>query len=139
CQQFNSQLNELRNEYNHLNADLRKDFARLAEGQGELAKKDEVSTRLRSVWDSMKELQAERATLTAVKERCAILQDLYRAGVEERKELGQEMQKLREGRAGEEERRELVREVQRLRERLAALEGRQGGGAVKPAVHSEEW
>jgi hypothetical protein len=139
CQQFNSQLNELRSELNHLNVDLRKELARLCEGQGELVKKDEFSTRMRSVWDSMKELQADRATLTAVKERCAILQDLYRAGVEERKELGQELARLREGRAGEEERRELAREVQRLRERLAALEGRQGAApAVKPAVHREE-
>jgi chromosome segregation ATPase len=137
-QQFTSSLNDLRGELGHLNIDLRKDMSRLSEAQADLVKKDDHNGRLRSVWDSIKELQADKSTVTALKERAAVLQELFKAAEEERKDLVRQLQQLREVKAGEEDRKELLRELQRLRERLALLEGRQQGGAsVKPAVHHE--
>jgi hypothetical protein len=115
CQHFSSSLNELRSDLGHLNEDLRKDMARLNESQAHLVPKEEFSTRITSVWNSIKELQTLSSTVAALKEK-ALVRD----------------EQLRE----QEERRELVRELQRLRERLATLEGRQEAhpAAKLPAV-----
>jgi BMFP domain-containing protein YqiC len=125
CQYFNNSLNALRGdlarlsedvhkEIGHLCADLRKDLVRLTENQADLVKKEEYGTRLKSIWDSLKELQALGTTVAALKER-SLLQD----------------QQMRE----ETDRKELVRELQQLRERLANLEGRQAASPPgKPAV-----
>jgi hypothetical protein len=120
CQYFNGvlgglrgdmgRLNEdIRKEMSHLDTDLRKDLGRLNEAQGGVVKIEDFNSRLRSVWDSIKELQTLNVTVSALKER-----DMLRE------------QHLRE----ENERRELVRELQLLRERLANLEGKQ---AAAPA------
>ena len=103
-------LNEdIRKEMSHLDTDLRKDLGRLNEAQGGVVKIEDFNSRLRSVWDSIKELQTLSASVSALKER-----DLLRE------------QHLRE----ENERRELVRELQLLRERLANLEGKQAAAAA---------
>lgn len=119
CQYFNGVLGglradmgrlneEIRKEMSHLDTDIRKDLGRLNEAQGGVVKTEDFNSRLRSVWDSIKELQALSATVSALKER-----DMLRE------------QHLRE----ENERRELVRELQLLRERLANLEGKQAAAA----------
>jgi DNA repair exonuclease SbcCD ATPase subunit len=137
-QQLTNGLNDLRGEQGHLNTDLRKDLSRLSEAQADLVKKDDYNSRLRSVWDGIKDLQADKSTVTALKERLAVLRQLFQTAEEERKDLIHQLQQLREVKAAEEDRKELLRELQRLRERLALLEGRQQGGAtVNPAVHHE--
>src|SRR5262249_18259827 len=119
--------------------ELRKDLGRLSESHGDLVKKDECSGRLRSVWDSIKQVQGDRSDLTALKERCALLTELFKAGEEERRRLSAALQALRGQKAGAGERQEGVREIRKLRERLALLEGRQAGaGAVTPASHREK-
>ena len=116
-QQFSAQLNDLRGELGHVSKDFRKDLNRFSEGQAELVKKEEFGSRMRSVWDSIKELQADRTTVTRLNERCDLLKEMVKAAEEERKGLG--------------------RELQRLRERLASLEGRQTLSTIKPASHQE--
>jgi hypothetical protein len=137
-QQLTNQIADLRNELGHLNTDLRKDVGRLSETHGDLVKKDEFSGRMRSVWDGIKELQSDRGALAALKERCAALAELHKAGEDERRRLARELQALREHQAGEQGRRELLGELQKLRERLAELEGRQAGPKVTPAVHKKD-
>src|SRR5262249_50369147 len=137
--QTSSSIHDVRTELGYLNKDLRKDMTRLSEGHADLVKKDEFSTRMRSVWDNMKELRSDNTVVTALKERTAALEQQIRAADEDRKELVRELQKLREARGADEERKELVRELQRLRERLALVEGKQPAGApVKPAVHKDQ-
>ena len=137
--QMSASIGEVRNELGYLNKDLRKDMARLSEGHADLVKKDEFGTRMRSVWDSLKELRSDNTVVTALKERTGVLEQQIRTADEERKELVRELQKLREARAADEERKELVRELQRLRERLAVVEGKQPAGSpIKPAVHKDE-
>ena len=129
CQYFNGVLGglrgdmgrlneEIRKEMTHLDTDLRKDLGRLNEAQGRVVKLEDFNSRLKSVWDSLKELQTLSATVSALKER-----DLLRE------------QHLRE----EAERKELVRELQLLRERLATLEGKQATkeAPVKTAAKQE--
>ncbi len=130
CQYFNGVLGslrsdmgrlneEIRKEMSHLDTDLRKDLGRLNEAQGAVVKVEDFNSRLRSVWDSIKELQTLSATVSALKER-----DMLRE------------QHLRE----ENERKELVRELQLLRERLATLEGKQAAkdAPVKTAANPDD-
>jgi hypothetical protein len=130
CQYFNSVLgglrgdmgrlnDEIRKEMTHLDSDLRKDLGRLNEAQGTVVKLQDFNSRLKSVWDSIKELQTLSAAVSALKER-----DMLRE------------QHLRE----ENERKELVRELQLLRERLATLEGKQAakGAQVNTAANQED-
>ena len=128
CQYFNNSLNGLRGdlarvnddlhkEIGHLTADLRKDLSRLCESQADLVKKDDYAARIKSIWDSMKELQALSATVAGLKER-SMLQD----------------QQMRQ----ESERQELVRELHQLRERLANLEGRQATVPASKATTAGE-
>ena len=53
--------------------EMRKEFGRLAESQGELVKKDECDSRLRSVWRDLGELKDDQKDVQALKERCAAL------------------------------------------------------------------
>jgi CII-binding regulator of phage lambda lysogenization HflD len=101
-QQFNGSLNELRHGLNALH-----------ETRADLVKKDEFSSRMTSVWNGIKELQAAHAAAAAAKERITLLEQQLKASEEDRKEL--------------------TREFQRLRERLAALEGRQAAGTATKA------
>jgi hypothetical protein len=138
CQHFNGRLNALQADSNYQDNDLRKDLGRLCEAQGELLKKGEFDTRLKSIWDGMKELRDSTAIVTALKERAALTEQQLKIAEEERKELMREVHLLREQRAADQERRELLREVQSLRERLAAMEVRKQERAVKPADGTDE-
>jgi len=137
-QQLTGGINEVRSDLNHTSENLRKEVGQVCATQAELTRKDEFNTRMKSVWDNLKDLRAESGAVAALRERCGVLEQQLKAGDDERKELSRELQRLREARAADEERRELLRELQALRERLAAMEGRQTNGpAVKPAVHRE--
>lgn len=137
--QMNSSIGELRAELGYLNKDLRKDLTRLGEGHADLVKKDEFSTRMRSVWDSIKELRSDNTIVTSLKERTAALEQQLKTAEEDRKVLARELTQLREAKAVEQDRKELVRELQQLRERLAAMEGKQPAGLpLKPAVLREQ-
>jgi DNA repair exonuclease SbcCD ATPase subunit len=139
CQYFNNSLNEVRRDLGQLGTDLRKDLGHLTETKGDLVTKDEFASRLKSVWDNLREIQADHNILTALKERANLLEQRLKNSEDDRKELAREVQHLREQKAIEDDRKELVRELQRLRERLSAMEGRQGvSAAIKPAVHRDE-
>jgi hypothetical protein len=150
CQHFNSSLNELRSDLgrlnedlrkdlSHLGTDLRKDLNRLGEAQGDLVKKDEYNIRMKSVWDSIKELRDDKAGLNALRERSGFTDQRLKVEEDERKELAREVQRLREVKAGDDSRKELLGELQRLRERVAAVEGRHTSDpGLKPAVHRPE-
>jgi hypothetical protein len=125
CQHFNSSLSDLRKDLSHVSENLSKDLGRVHETQADLLKKEEFSFRLKTVWDALKELQEDKASLWALKERAAVTEQRQRADEEERKELVREVQKLRELKAAQDQRKELLDELQRLRERLAVVEGRQ--------------
>jgi chromosome segregation ATPase len=138
-QQLTSNLSSLRADLVHLNTDLRKDLGRISESYGDLVKKEDCSSRLRSVWDSIKDVQGDRSDLTALEERCAVLTELFKASEAERRQLAREIQQLREQQAGASERQEVVREIRQLRERIALLEGRQASAsAVTPASPQEK-
>ena len=84
-QQFNNGINDLRKE---LNAER--------ETRADLVKKDEVSNRLSQVWTGIKDASAANTEITAIKERCAILQEQLKAADNDRKAQCSELQLLRE-------------------------------------------
>jgi hypothetical protein len=134
-QQLAGTLGELRANLNHL-----------TESRAELVKNEEFNSRMTSVWSSIKDLQAQGATLTGLKERSALLEQQVHAGQEQvntrlttvctalkdlelpRESVSALKERLalleQQVKAGEEERKELTRELQHLRERQASLEGR---------------
>lgn len=132
-QSLTGAVGELRNDIGHLQNDLRKDLGRVSDSQAELVKKEEVDSRLSSVWRGIKEMQEERKDLDGLRERCTALMGAFKSSDQERQRLARDVQALREKQAAEQERQALVQELQALRERLAGLEGPRGG--VKPAVH----
>jgi hypothetical protein len=138
CQHFNGRLSALQADSSYQNTDLRKDLGRLAESQAELLKKEEFNTRLKSIWDGMKELRDTAASLAALKERAALTEQQVRLAEEEHKELVRQVHQLRQQRAADQARRELLREVQGLRERLATMEGRQLDKPEKPAAGGDQ-
>jgi hypothetical protein len=95
-------------------AEVRRDVSHVNEARGELVKKEELNGRVSSLWSGIKELQANGAGLTSVREKVAAQEQQFKSAEEERKEL--------------------AREVQRLRERLAKLEARQGRGGPMPGA-----
>ena len=145
-QQFSNALADLRGELGHLGKEARADLGRLSEAQGEAVKQDRFTATMKYAWDAIKELRDDRAAVTAVKERLAVLTETFKVSEEQQKELARAVQQLRELKAAEDERKALQGEVQRLRERLSLLEGRQaappgrapaGKPAVTPAAHRE--
>jgi methyl-accepting chemotaxis protein len=71
---------------------------------------DQLNSRLQTMSASIKDLDAPLASAAALKERSALLEQQVKAGDDERKEMG--------------------KELQQLRERLAVLEGRQAATAT---------
>lgn len=124
-QAISSNAAEVRNEVSALNNEMRKEYARVAEHQGDLVKKDECDARVRGVWSSVKELQEDRKQLIALKEHCAKLAELNRQADDDRKKMADEVRSLREERIQAQERRALLAELAALRERLAGLEAKQ--------------
>src|SRR5262249_51655946 len=95
--------------------DLRGQIANLNEARADLIKKDEFNARAATMWNGIKEAQANGAGVTSVREK-----------------LAQQDAQLKKA---EEERKDLLRELQLLRERVAKLEGRQGPRATGvPAI-----
>jgi hypothetical protein len=92
-QQFSNSLLDLRNSITHLN-----------ESRAELLQKDEFNSRMTSVWNGIKDMQAANATVASLRERSALLEQQLKAAEDERKDM--------------------TRQLQQLRERLAVVEGR---------------
>jgi hypothetical protein len=141
-QQFSGALADLRSELGHLSKEVRADLGRFSEAQAEVVKQDKFASTMKYVWDAVKELRDDRATVTAVKERVSVLAETFKVSEEQQKELARQVQQLREGKAAEDERQALRADVQRLRERLSLLEGKQGVApagkpVVTPAARSE--
>jgi hypothetical protein len=132
-----SQIAAQRQELSALNRELRKDLAAIGGGYADAVKKDDHTTRMRSVWDTLKDLRADRSDLTTMKERCALLTEAYRAGEEDRRALAAEVRRLRESKTADDERDALVREIRLLRERIAQVEGKPKTKAIS-AEHVEE-
>src|SRR5205807_1479298 len=101
-------------------------------------KKDGFTNRLKSFWDSLKDVRESAALLAALKERATWTEQQVQAAEAERKDLLREIQQFREQRAAELERRELLRELQALRERLAAVEGKKSDWPEKAPVAVDE-
>jgi hypothetical protein len=141
-QQLTSTLSELRNNLNHLN-----------ESRGDLVKTDDFNSRMTALWNTVKELQAAGAALSALKERSVLLEqqikvgqdqlrtsiDAVRSNLKELDAVNAAVSALKERstlveqqfKAGEDERKELARELQQLRERQAAIEVRQAGALAR--------
>jgi predicted flavoprotein YhiN len=96
-------------QYNENLVDINKDLKHLNEVTAEHMKREEVRTRMTTLWNSLKDMTKE----VQVAKTMNVSQEGRIIRLEER------------WKAAEEERRELVRELQRLRERLARVEGQQ--------------
>ena len=116
---------DLGKQIDHLETDMRKEMSRLAELQGELVRKDECETRIRSVWTQLNEIKEDRKGIIESKERCENLLGQHRDAGKQRSKIQTDLQEVREHRAAFQQRAELRDEVARLRERLATVEGRQ--------------
>jgi hypothetical protein len=125
-QQMQSQVSAQRRELAALNKELRKDLAQIGGNYSEMIKKEDHGNRMRTVWDTIKELRSDRSDLTTMKERCSLLLEVYKSGEEERRALAAEVRRLRESKTASDERDALVREIRLLRERIAQLETRPG-------------
>jgi DNA repair ATPase RecN len=134
-QNMDNQMNRLRDQLGTLTQELHRDLDRLGENNGAMIKKDDHSTRLRTVWDSIKEMSGDHTDLTRVKERCAILQEMAKGNEEERRQMAEEVRRLRESQAGDGDKATLTRELRDLRERLAQIEGKR---SVHPVSHQAE-
>lgn len=126
-QQFSGNFSDLRNDLRALETDLRKDLSRHTEVQAEFVKKEEVDSKLRSVWEGIKELREDRQDLQQLKQRCMLLYDLFKVGEIERRQVAQDLQSLNEARAAAEEGQSLARQLRDLREQVARMEGANGG------------
>lgn len=150
--QLSNGINDLRSTVTNLNTDLRKELTQVNQAQAEHVKKEEFSSRISTVWTSIKELQTLSAVVTALKERSLLLEQQDKLDAERREIFRKDLQEIESSVAvlkekmlqrdqqekDEAARKELVKELQRLRERLATMEGKQAAnGAVKPAAFSE--
>src|SRR5258708_21882384 len=102
-QQFANSLNELRSNVNNLH-----------ESRGDLVKTEDFNSRSNALWGAIKEIQATSASVSALKERSGLMEQLLKESAEERKSL--------------------CRELQQVRERLAVVEARQS--VPEPATAS---
>jgi hypothetical protein len=129
-QQAQSQINAQRREVAALNKELRKDLTELGGRYADMVKKEEHNSRVRTVWDTLKELRADRSDLTKTTERCDQLTKAYEAGEQDRRSLEAEVRRLRESQTAEDERAALTREIRALRERIAQIEGKPKAKAI---------
>src|SRR5262249_29109957 len=89
----------LRTAMAHLDKELRKELARISEVQGDLVRKGDFDISVRTVWTGVKELQEDRKALSSLKERCAVLVDVFKGGEAERAKLTEELNRLRRQKA----------------------------------------
>ncbi|MGL4553002.1 MAG: hypothetical protein ACRC33_17645 [Gemmataceae bacterium] len=107
-----------------LGKDVRKEITRLTEMRAELIEKDDLATRMNSVWRNLDELKDDRAELVKLREACSAVVAAFKAGERHKRQLERELQALREEQAADRERSALVEQLSRLRERLASLEAK---------------
>lgn len=120
-------------------SDLRRDLGQLQEARGDLVKKDELNSRVTTLWAAFKEMQTSLNSLTALNERFKVL-DVHldkqlRSSDDDRRELVRKLEEQRRLLCDEQKdvQRKLedqVRQLQTLAERMASLEGRQAGTAA---------
>ena len=134
-QNMDRQVNLLRAQISELNQELRRDLGRISESHGAMIKKEDHATRIRTVWDTIKEMNGDHTDLTRVKERCALLQEMSKGTEDERRQMAEEVRRLREAQAGDTDKVALTRELRELRERLAQIEGKP---VVRPVSHQAE-
>ncbi|MGL4552177.1 MAG: hypothetical protein ACRC33_13435 [Gemmataceae bacterium] len=127
------QLSLLNADAASLARDLRGELGALSKEYVGLVKKEEHSTRMKNVWDTVKELRADRTDLTMMKERCTVMLDLFKASEADRKDFEDQIRKLRERSRGDEEKKDLERQIRFIKERVGQLEGRQGVATDAPA------
>lgn len=130
-----AQFAALKSQNGELAKELRGELGRLSQNFAGLVKKDEHSTRIRTIWDTIKELRTDRSDLTVLKERCSVLSDLYKTSEMERKVLAEEVHKLRQKTRAEDDKKDLAREIQTIRERISQIEGKP---SPPPAGNAEE-
>jgi DNA repair exonuclease SbcCD ATPase subunit len=82
-QQFNTGIN-----------DLRKDLDAERVERANLIKKDDLDTRLAPVWTSIKDAAAYNRDITALKERCAMLQEQLTAAQDASKAMSADVQQI---------------------------------------------
>lgn len=133
-QSMDRQIDQLRKQLAELNQELRRDLGRLSESHGSMIRKEDHNTKLRTVWDKLREIGGDHTALARVHERCAVLQEMYRGNEEDRKQMSEEIRKLREGQSADTDRQALLREIRALRERIAQLESKP---TVVPTMHLE--
>ena len=83
-------------QFNNGISDLRRDWANEHEARADLVKKDELNTRLAPLWNGVKDAHALSAEITALKERCTLLQEQLKTAENDRKLLGTELQQMRD-------------------------------------------
>jgi DNA repair exonuclease SbcCD ATPase subunit len=138
-------------------AELRREINDQHQSRAELVKKEELSSRVSSLWNGIKDLQTANQTLSALNERSKLLDQQFdrhmKSAEDDRKELTRKLDEQRklleeekreltrkldeQRKAFEEERKEMNRTLQALAERVAKVEGRQNAkssltGPVKP-------
>ena len=122
CQQFSSGL-----------GDVRKDVLHLSQTQGALIRGDDLNGRLRTLWERIRDLEADRAVLVTLKEKSATLAERLGAAEQECRALARSVQEGRTAEVAVGEAQKLVRELKRLREDLATPEDRKA--AFLPTAH----
>lgn len=134
-QSLSGNIADVGRQLDHLETDMHKEMARLAELNGELVRKDECESRFRGLWNTLNEIKENRKGIVEVKQRCDGLLDQQRDAVKQRGRLRNDLQEVREHRAASQQRAELRDELAHLRERLAGIEARQGT-KVQPVMPS---
>ncbi|HEV3237700.1 MAG TPA: hypothetical protein VGZ25_11970 [Gemmataceae bacterium] len=88
-QQFNNNMNEIRNEITQINA-VHADFI----------KKDEFNSRSNLIWNSLKEMHSASTQVSALQERSHLLEQQLKSAEEERRTLTKKVAELSERLAG---------------------------------------
>jgi hypothetical protein len=83
-------------QFNNGILDLRRELIAEREFRGDAVKKEELNSRLSPVWSSLKDANAAAGEITALKERCTMLQDQLKTAENDRKALSAELQQLRD-------------------------------------------
>lgn len=120
-------------------AELRRDLGQVQEARADLVKKDELNSRVTTLWSAFKEMQKSLNDLTALNERFKVL-DVHldkqlRGSDDDRRELARKLEEQRrlvcdEQKEVQRKLEDQVRQMQTLAERMASLEGRQAGTAA---------
>src|ERR1019366_8870975 len=71
-QNMDRQVNLLRAQLSELNQELRRDLGRLSETHSAMIKKEDHATRMRTLWDTMKQMDGDHIDLVRLTERCAL-------------------------------------------------------------------